>query len=61
MGEWRGSELTCRWCVLAGMDLLGGSVADESTILAFRHLLEGKKLAEKILKVVNQCLAITAS
>ena len=43
------------------MDLLGGSVADESTILAFRHLLEGKKLAEKILKVVNQCLAITAS
>jgi len=31
-------------------------VADESTILAFRHLLEEKKLAKKVFKVVNQCL-----
>ena len=41
----------------AGIDLLEGSVPDESTILAFRHLLEEKKLAEKIFKVVNQHLA----
>lgn len=38
------------------MDLLGGSVPDESTILAFRHLLGEKELAEKIFKVVNQRL-----
>ena len=40
----------------AGIDLLEGSVPDESTILAFRHLLEEKKLAEKIFKLVNQHL-----
>ena len=39
MGEWRGSELMCRWCVLAGMDLLEGSVPDESTILALEQFL----------------------
>ncbi|HBP53061.1 MAG TPA: hypothetical protein DD643_01320 [Synechococcus sp. UBA8638] len=40
----------------AGIALLEGDVLDESTILAFRHLLEEKKLAEKIFKVMNQCL-----
>ena len=39
----------------AGIDLPEGSVADGSTIQSFRHLLK-KKLAEKILKEVNQCL-----
>ena len=40
----------------AGIDLLAGSVPDESTILAFRHLLEEKKLAKKIFKMVNRHL-----
>ena len=40
----------------AGIDLPEGSVVDGSTILSFRHLPEEKKLAEKILKVVNRCL-----
>ena len=40
----------------AGIDFPEGSVADGSTILSFRHLLEEEKLAEKILKEVNQCL-----
>ena len=40
----------------AGIDLPEGSVADGSTIQSFHHLLEEKKLSEKILKVMNQCL-----
>ena len=40
----------------AGIDLLQGRVPDESTILAFRYLLEEKNLAETIFKTVNRYL-----
>ena len=40
----------------AGIDLLGKSVLDESTIMAFRRLLEEKNLAEVVLRKVNEHL-----
>ena len=44
----------------AGIDLLQGSVAEESTILVFRHLLEEKNLAETMFKMVKEHLASRA-
>ena len=40
-----------------GIDLLGDSVPDETTILHFRHLLEKHELQERFFEVVNDLLA----
>lgn len=39
-----------------GIDILGQSVPDETTILNFRHFLEGNKLNEKMFNKVNEIL-----
>jgi IS5 family transposase len=41
----------CRW--IAGIDLISDRIPDETTILAFRHLLEKNKLGKEIFDVVK--------
>ncbi|MGB5239907.1 MAG: transposase [Prochlorococcaceae cyanobacterium] len=41
----------------AGVETIEGMIPDETTILIFRHLLEEHRVAEQILKGVNQILS----
>lgn len=46
----------CSFQKFLGIDLLGDSVPDESTILHFRHFLEEHKLQDKLFEVVQGLL-----
>jgi len=46
----------CSFQKFLGIDLLGDTVPDETTILNFRHLLEAHKLQERFLEIVNTLL-----
>ena len=46
---------SCFRC-FAGIDMIGGRIPDETTILNFRHLLEEHQIAEQIFENVNQSL-----
>ena len=41
----------------AGFDMIDGRITDATTSLNFRHLLEGRRIAEQILESVNQSLS----
>jgi transposase, IS5 family len=41
----------------AGIDMIVGRIADETTIHNFRHLLEEHQIAEQVLESVNQSLS----
>jgi IS5 family transposase len=41
----------------AGVETMEGLIPDETTILNFRHLLKGHRIAEQILEGVNQMLS----
>jgi IS5 family transposase len=41
----------------AGNELISDRIPDETTILAFRHLLEKNKLGEKIIEIVKAHLS----
>ncbi len=41
----------------AGIETLQGRIADETTILNIRHLLEELRIAQQILEGVNQMLS----
>ena len=47
---------SCFRC-FAGIDMIGGRIPDETTILNFRHLLEEHQIAEQIFEKVNQSLS----